>query len=281
LPRRVSLLFLFAVAALAFGPTAGATGTYRDATGDSNGAPDIISAIVSSTDTGQITIRINAGGLASGSDTGLAVFLDTDMNGATGDPDYRGAEFLLVVDESTRSYGFFRWDGSGYAVGSYATVTFGSDSGGVTFSINRSALDNTAMFNFWVRTSVGALTGGQVDDAPDTGAWNYSLSAGGPQITAAIVRTQPSSGPKAGRPFTISVTGVTVLPLDPSAPLPKPDGYTCRARLRGRSLSGSGKGGCSFRVPKRSRGQSLVLLVTVRYAGAAVTFRSVYRINGA
>jgi hypothetical protein len=61
--------------------------------------------------------------------------------------------------------------------------------------------------------------------------------------------------------------------------MPQPDSYACTAKLAGRPIAGRGKGGCTWRLPKRSRGKTLVVSLTVVYEGATKTFSFPYRVG--
>ena len=116
---------------------------------------------------------------------------------------------------------------------------------------------------------VAAATG----DAPDYGAFNYSLAVGGPDIRSVLVQTQPTLGPKSGKRFVVSLVGVKLPPSGAVIDIvPKPDSYTCRATLKGRAMSGTGTGGCTYLVPKKSRGKQLKVVATVVYEGATKAF---------
>jgi hypothetical protein len=146
-------------------------------------------------------------------------------------------------------------------------------------SVNKSELGNTSDFNFSATTV--DVANKQLDSAPDVGMFNYSLADGGPQIQAITLSTTPTAGPKAGKAFTVTPTGVTLPPtggLSPTAP--KPDGYTCSATLKGRTLRGSGTGGCTFKVAKRkTRGKTLKVTVTVQYEGASKAFPYTFKVR--
>src|SRR5207247_2457117 len=119
--------------------------------------------------------------------------------------------------------------------------------------------------NFWVLTIAGEGGPGNRDDAPDEGLWNYDLGAGGPDIREVIVQTTPATGPRVGKPFAVKVAGIK-LPQTNGSDALQPESWKCTAKLAGRTLSGSGTGGCTFRIPKKkSKGKQLVVTVSVTY----------------
>lgn len=278
----VAIALAVAVAALGGAAHAGTSratvGTYGDRTGDSGSAPDISGVTIASSPEGQILFRIGAN-LASAPDGWTILMLDTDVNEATGEPDTLGADFMFEVNEIDRSYWFGRWNGTDWEDAPYATVRVTVGSAGVTISVNRSELGDTGEFNFWARTGSGELVDGRFDDAPDDGTWNYALAAGGPNVEAVLVATRPSGGPKAGRPFTVAPAGLRVKSNGGPAVLPRPDSYRCRAVLAGRTLAGTGTGGCTWRIARTARRKQLRVVVTVTYQGATKSVPFAYRVS--
>jgi hypothetical protein len=265
---------------VALGPAAAAAGTYTDVTGDGKGAPDIQNVTVTTGVGGQILFGINVDSLDQGSDIGMFLVLNTDMDATTGAPDSLGADYFFSEDPATRTYGFWRWNGSDWEDTPYSTVQVYSTPTGVKISVNRSELGNTDEFNFWARTRNGDVASEQYDDAPDVGSWNFSLQAGGPDIQGFSVTTKPAAGPKAGKRFSVVPIALT-LPLngDPFQLGADPEGYSCTATLAGRPLTGSGTSGCTWKVPKKSRGKKLAVVVTVTYQGIAKSLPFSYRVS--
>jgi hypothetical protein len=271
----VAALVLIAASAVA------ASGNYTDPTGDGRGAPDITNVTVASDAAGTIVFHISVVDLPSPADVRTFLFLDTDVNPATGSLAAGGAEYFFVVDESDNSFDFARWTGSSWDDDiPYSTVHISSGRSGVTVVVNRSELGDTSGFNFWTRTRAGDVSADQADTAPDSGVWNYSLAAAGPDITSVLVTSAPSFGPKAGKPFTVTPIGLR-LPAgpDPISILPHPDSYTCTAKLGGQALRGRGTGGCTWSLPKKARGKTLSVTLTVSYQGATKTVPFVYRVT--
>ena len=273
---RVAVLLAAVGALLALAPGASGVGRYSDPTGDSGGAPDITGVTVASDASGHIMFTVNTASMPS---DGLTLLLvDTDLNGATGAPDTVGADYIFLVDEAENAYGFARWTGSDLDFDTpSSTVRVSSRSTGVSISVNRSELGNTSGFNFWART-VKASTK-HTDTAPEDGVFNYSLSAGGPEITSVLVATKPASGPKAGRPFVVTPAGLRLPASAATVLMPQPESYSCVARLAGRVLRGTGTGGCTWTLPRSARGKPLAVVITVTYQGATKSVRFVYRVS--
>jgi hypothetical protein len=251
-----------ATVALALVPAAGATGKYADPSGDSGTAPDITAATVASDKGGNIVLRVEAAAAVDG-DNWIGVPIDTDLNPLTGNIMLLGAEYLFEVDSG--GYGFAHWTGSSWDWDTpYTTVHVFTSASTATFIVNKSELGNTDAFNFWVHAGDG--DGAAYDDAPNDGTFNYSLVAGGVAIQSVDVRTTPQSGPKAGKPFTVAATGLHV----PNSSNPvAPESYSCTAKLAGKTLRGTGAGGCTFRLAKSARGKRLAVTVTVVYQGTS------------
>jgi hypothetical protein len=266
-----------AAAALIVAPSASAMGQYADSAGDNGTAGDITGLNVTSDAAGQIVIRVSGNGLSTSETNVTWILIDADANPLSGNLDALGADYAFVVDDDT--YDFGRWDGSGFVDTPYTTVDVSGGSRGLTISVNRSELGNTSEFNFWARTF--DRTTQQMDDAPDSGMFNYSLALQGVHILSAVVETAPAAGPKAGKPFAVKVPGVRLPPTGVESLLsdPKPQSYSCKATVSGRALNGAGTGGCTWRVPKTARGKALKVVVTVVYEGTKASFPYSFRVR--
>jgi hypothetical protein len=257
--------------------SAGATGRYADKTGDNGAALDIAGADVSSDSSGLIRFRINIPNMTPTGEIGL--FVDSDANPATGNSDGAGVDYGFIVDLAERSYGLGHWNGSDWVDTPSLTVRVSSGSSTLSISVNRSELGNTEQLNFWVLTIAGEGGPGNRDDAPDEGVWNYDLAAGGPDIQEVIVQTAPSTGPRVGKRFTVTVSGIK-LPQTNGSDALQPDSSKCTAKLAGRTLAGSQTGGCTFRIPKKkSKGKQLVVTVSVAYEGATKSIQLPFKVR--
>jgi len=107
------------------------------------------------------------------------------------------------------------------------------------------------------------------DNAPNEGAFNFSLEANGPQIDSVAVQTTPSAGPKAGKKFIVVPTGLKLPPDGRTSTFPiLPESYSCTAKLGAKRLAGSGTGQCTITIPKKkARGKKLTVQLTVVYEG--------------
>ena len=75
----------------------------------------------------------------------------------------------------------------------------------------------------------------QHDFGPDSGhgPWIYTVAIK-PLISGVVAVAKPSK-PTAGKPFTVRPSGLRVVPTAGSV-LPKPESYTCTAKLAGKRL---------------------------------------------
>jgi hypothetical protein len=264
---------------LALVPAASSQGgpPYADRATDSGSAPDITGVTVERDQTsGQIVFRISGTNLSTSHDLVTMLSIDSDANPLTGDLTSFGSDYWFGVDDD--GYEFDHLNGNDWSATPYATVTISGGGSGVLISVNKGELGNTSAFNFSVGTYNGATR--ERDRAPDDGMFSYSLADGGPPIGAVDLRTTPSAGPKAGRPFVLTPTGLALPPNGASNPShPAPESYSCTAKLAGRALAGIGVGGCTFRPGMKTRGKALAVLVTVSYEGATKSFPFTWKVS--
>ena len=259
--------------------SAATKGTYTDGKGDSGSAPDITNVSIASSGT-TIVFNLGISNLRRGADQWVIVLVDSDRNPETGNSNALGADYLLEINELEYTYWFGRWEGTEWVETPSSTVNARNISSGLTITVDASELGGTTGFNFWLRTIDGEYAAGRYDDAPDDGTWNYVLAAGGPEIQSVLVATTPTVGPRAGRLFTVTPIGLRLPPNGATISiLPHPDSYVCRTVLAGSTLSGTGTGRCTWRVPKKARGKSIAVTLTVTYQGATKAVRFVYRVS--
>jgi hypothetical protein len=257
--------------------SAGAGGRYTDKTGDNGAAPDLAGVDLTSDSTGQLVFRISVANFSG--DVSLGLFVDADANVATGSVGARGADRAFIIDQASRTFDFATWNGFDWVDASSSTVGVSGGSAGITISVNRSELGNTSQLNFWAVTIAGDGAAGKVDLAPDAGLWNYDLAAAGPDIREVALKTVPSAGPRVGKQFSLTVTGIK-LPQTNASEAILPESSTCTATLAGKKLAGIGTNGCTFRIPKkRSKGKTLLVTVTVVYQGATKFVQVPFRVK--
>jgi len=251
--------------ALVLVPTA-SSGSYTDPAGDSATAGDITSVtVVGDKGSGALLFRIEGTNIASSETNPLFLVIDSDANPLTGDLRDSGSDYEFYVDDT--SYFFLHWDGTNWVAAPDLSVRVSGGTSQILISINRSELGNTAVFNFYSSTFNAADKA--FDDAPTDGLFNYSFEANGPQINSVDVKTTPFAGPKVGKRFVVAPAGLKLPPDGRTSTAPiLPESYSCTAKLGATKLRGSGTGGCSFAIPKKSKGKKLTVQLTVSYQGA-------------
>lgn len=270
--RRYRLLCVAAVAlALAAPPVAGAAPTtYSDPTGDNGVAADVSSVTVESGSDGYLHIKPTVANIQFPSPVpaSVVVGLDTDRSGSTGGPG--GADYILGFDFQGITFFFGKWDGSNYVnpgnpqLGD-ARVIAGSS--GVEFQIRPAGLGGVTAFNFVVYAGTGTADGGfDFDFAPDVGSWLFEVK----QVLTVetVTATFAPAAPRAGRVFQAPVV---LLTLSDGTTITARS-YRCLAKLGGKLLRGTGRGGCTFKLPKSAKGKRLVVTLSVTYDGVTDTF---------
>lgn len=252
---------------------------FSDPVGDAGAAPDISSVSVGNDSRGGISVDV---GFATSltADTTVDLYLDTDLNPATGDVKDGGAEFVIDDTQSDRTYGLYKWDGTTWQfVSSVGTkVSSGADGKDMTFSSSASDLGQVKGFNFWVEDFTGdGSSATNWDDAPSgTSLWQYTLQT---QISLTLYKSI-SEPVKAGKPWVIALAAIR---SDTGELLGSEGTITCRAISGATKLAliehefvsaGANKSSgaaCAFMVPKTLKGKLLHGTLTVSYAGATVT----------
>jgi hypothetical protein len=264
--------------ALTLVPAASAGGAYNDPAGDNGSAGDITALKVSGNKaSGLLAFNINGTGLSPSDNVPTFLYIDSDANPLTGDIQSLGADYVFAVGKS--SYDTAHWNGSSWVEADLASGKVLGSSQGLFILVNKGDLGNTSDLNFFAESydSVGK----KWDDAPNDGAFNYSLDADGPLINAVDVQTTPAVGPQAGKRFVVAPSGLKLPPDGRStATAITPESYSCTAKLGAKALVGTGTGSCTFTVPKKkSRGKSLVVTLTVVYEGVTKSFDYTFRVR--
>ena len=206
----------------ASGASAGLAGTmsYTDPAADAQGGPDVTGVTIRGDAAGQIAFSVTAPGYPQSVEDGLEryveVWVDTDRNRATGDPE-DGAEVGLQawVDQSGRWWFAGRWTGTEYdAIPQSATTTFGRSGDVLTWTLSAADLGSTS-FRFYVIAGIWNEAEKRSiarDDAPNDGWWDYDVSsttpppAKPPASSAKLLIGAPKASPKApaaGTRFTL------------------------------------------------------------------------------
>jgi hypothetical protein len=278
---KVMLVAVAAAAALALAAAAAADQTFNDSTNEKSGSADISSvAVANDAAAGTITFTVATNMPTLETNSEIDVLVDADHNTATGGLG-AGIDYDLGLDPG----GWFldKWNGSSFADSGArdALVTF--NNGTMGFKFAAADIGSPTAFNFAVLTFRGPDVNNPITDiAPDSGVWSYTLVTAPPPPTTTT--TPPPPPPPA--PVTIdSVTAVyagvpkhgasfriTKLDVDLSNGVEvKATSMKCSATVGGAHLAGTGAGGCTFHLPKTSKGKKLVVRVSGRYKAKTVS----------
>ena len=260
-----------AVAALVLIPTGsarvlGTPAEYTDPAGDAKSAPDVSKVTIDlDAATGLLSFAVDLAPTEQLAANGLVgIALDTDRNGATGDS--TGSDYFVIVGAGGAA--LLKWNGSDMVPFNHAPMGIGRQAGKVVV-IFCSCDIGTQTFDF----AVVGLRGDDVDVAPDNGG-TYPIPAVAIEITSFVYAPKPLL-PKAGKRFTLKPLGIRLGTNEVVAP----DSLTCAAKLGAKSLKGSGAGGCSWLLPKKSRGKKLSVTVNVAYQGQSETFSQTFKVR--
>ena len=258
-----TMTLLVAAAALVLAMPAAARAapvSFNDPGGDNAAAADIGAVTVDSAADGFISLKASIANLPQIGQAGfvIAVF-DTDRNGATGS--LMGGEYVFFFEFSAASWGMRRWNGTEYGeAGGDSVAIVGA--GTVEVKVRPASLGGATAFNFVIAAASGEPETAQIDAAPDNGTWFYEVKA--PVVTVDTIAAKfVPAVPQAGAVFQAPLVrmklsdGKTVLASK----------YRCVAQLAGKLLRGTGKGSCSFRIPKNAKGKRLRVTLFVTYGG--------------
>ena len=252
--------------------------SFPDSIGENPQAPDITSVAVSNDDAANLTIKVNISNRpALTSDMLILIFMNTDQNAATGDPQ-DGSDYVLQLVSG--SVGLFQWSGSDYTfASSQSSLTYSYDATGATIHINASDLANTRAFNFSTIAQSGItydssgnptnLDTAPFDAAPDPGhgAFSYKLNLKITLKQTAFTTTQA----KAGARFSASLAASE---SDTGAAITSGT-VTCKGVVGGVRVAAThslrnGVATCNWKLPKTAKGKLFHGSVTVSSQGATL-----------
>ena len=257
---------------------------FTDSTGEDAQGPDISTVVLSNDDKGNLSWVINVPNRPTlTGDMGFIVFINSDSNPATGDPQLFGSDYLLQligpIGGGPAGVALFRWDGTDFtATGVPQSTLIFSYANGATIKVNASELGNTRRVQFLVLALTGLVIGpdGRLDDtnarfdvAPDPGHGQYTFDV---KITppSLVVKTfvlRPLP-PRAGKNLSVSAT----FARSDRTPVTSPS-VTCRATLAGKRLAASsskvtgGRATCVWALPETAKGKTIRGTVTMRARG--------------
>jgi hypothetical protein len=256
--------------------------TFTDSTGENPAAPDITTINVSNDDAGNITFQINISNRpALTPDMLLGIYLDTDNNPGTGDPQNLGAEYFIQLVPG--EVDLFPWTGSGYG-NAVATpsLTYSYTATGATIHVSDSALGSSKAFNFVAFAASGItvdatgnpdFTNIQVDAAPDPGHGTYPYNVLTTlKLTSGAFTTSPKPA-KSGKSFS---AGFAATENDTGGPV-KTGTVTCTATVAGQHIPAAHKGTvangvatCVWPLPKKDKGLTIRGTVTLTVKGVSL-----------
>ncbi len=279
--RLGALCLALVAAALCLAGVTGAAGTasFSDPVGDSSGAPDLTSVVVSNDDQGLIAFRVSIANRATlGPDDAIAIPFGTNTPGKTGVRD-DGANFVLGLEGE--AVFLQKWTGGDMVeVRPSPRSLRGSFAGGVlTLAVRQDdlvpgfpSLAVPTELSFYVLGV--SFNGSDVvaeDDAPDATDqfWRYELVQP-PRIVVTYFRV-----PKTARAGTAVVARLGAAFGD-TGRVAKATSVTCRAKVGRRTLSAappraSPDAICSWTAPKNARGKTMLGSLTFASAGMSVT----------
>jgi hypothetical protein len=256
--------------------------TFTDSVAEDASAPDITSVAVSNDDAGNITLTMNISNRpALTPDMFLILFLDTDRNPSTGDPDALGADYVIQLVPG--AVDLFQWNGSDYVLAPAQTsLTFVYGTAGATIHVSAAELNKTKGFNFGT-IAVSGVTFDAAgnpnfdnihrDLAPDPGHgfWSYQVLTK-LVLTVTAFTTSPKPA-KAGRTFSVSLAATE---NDTGGPV-QSGTVVCPASLAGkrvvavRHVVANGVATCVWRIPGTAKGRIIRGSITLTVQGARVT----------
>ncbi len=256
--------------------------TYQDSSGENPAAPDITTITVSNSDAGVIQFRIAVPNRPQlGQDLLFLVFVDTDANATTGDPDSLGADYVIQLFGGEAA--LFRWDGSGFtrrAGDPPATSLIFSYQNGLTLTMSAAELGNTKKFGFAVIAISGVaidpatgdvdFTNAVADVAPaaDAGLYQYEVKITPPTLVVRSLKATPKN-PIAGRSFTLRLVAAR---SDTNAVVQN-GRVACLARVGNARLRAQvqrvqgGAATCTWNLPVTAKGKTFRGSVAVVFEG--------------
>ncbi len=255
--------------------------TFTDSIGEDPNAPDITSVVISNDDPGNIAFKVNISNRpALTPDMLLLIFLDTDQNAATGDPNSLGTDYAIQLEPGAVS--LFKWSGTTYtSAPSQSSLTYSYDATGASIHVSAADLGATKGFKFAVLAASGItidangnpdFTNEKDDFAPDPGHGFFTyqvLTKLTLSVEAFVYAPKPA---KQGKNF---VAGFAATESDTNGPVATGTvACTATAGLKHLvALTHAVKNGvvaCVWHVPLKSKGKMLRGTVSLTVQGTTV-----------
>lgn len=260
--------------------------TFNDSTGEDPAAPDITTLVVSNTDAGMITFRVNVPNRPNlGQDIVVDLFVNTDNNLATGSQEIPGIDYVIELVRG--EINLYKWDGTNFTrrFGDPPAVTLRfSYGGGIAITISAAELGNTKRLQFLVDFASGVavdpvtgdldFTNAKSDVAPSgsAGFFQYPVIVAKPSL---VVRkfTRTPTAPTAGKRFSLKVTAAR---SDTKAVI-RNGRVTCRGRAGTAPLKAQvarvvgGVVTCTWLIPAKAKGKRFRGSAAVVFEGLRAT----------
>jgi hypothetical protein len=256
------------------------TQSFPDSIGEDAQAPDITSVVVSNDDAGNMTFKINVSNRPTFTpDMEYDVYLDTDSNSATGDPNSLGADYIIILDPGNVILGQWSTSANSFTVApSQTTLTYSYDTTGPTIHINANELGNTRKLRFATIAESGIVidaqgnpddTNAHFDAAPDPGHGFFSYTVA---VKVTLKQSAFTTTPaKAGQRFAASLG---VMQTDTGAAIATGT-VTCKGIVGTTHLAAThslrhGVATCNWKLPKTAKGKLFHGTVQVASQGATL-----------
>ena len=253
------------------------TTTFNDSVGEDPAAPDITTIVTSNDDAATLSFKINIPNRPQyAADIAIVMFLDSDANQSTGDPESLGADYIIQLIQGELL--LFKWDGSDFTLSPTQSSLSYAWAGGPTIRVNASDLSNTRKLLFDVTavsgivfdSTTGAIdcTNCKRDFAPTIGFYPYNVVVQKPTLVVRSLKPTPAR-PVAGRPFTLKLVAAR---SDTGAAVQN-GRVTCVGRLGAARLTAQlqrvqgGAATCTWNIPANAKGKTFRGSVTVAFEG--------------
>jgi hypothetical protein len=279
---RLAIALVLGAALLAVPAALGSNSqSFPDSIGENAQAPDITSVDVSNDDSANLTFKINISNRpALTEDMTILIFMNTDQNASTGDPQSAGSDYVIELDPGTVN--LFQWDASAnnfLGAQSQASLIYNYDATGATIRINASDIGGAKAVSFAVIAVSGItidaqgnpdFTNSQEDQAPDAGhgMFTYKLLVK-VSLSKAAFTTTPA---KAGKLFAASLSATE---SDTGGPVTSGT-VSCKGIVGGVKLRAThslrhGVATCNWKLPKTSKGKLFHGTIAIASQGATLT----------
>ena len=255
--------------------------TFPDSIGEDASAPDITNVVVSNDDAGLITFQVNISNRPTlTQDMFLLIFVDSDNNSATGDPQSYGADYLIELDPGNVI--LLQWNGSDYVSAASQTSLTYAYTNGATIHVAAADLGKTKMLRFGAIAFSGYqigpdgnpdLTQLKRDAAPDLGHGLFSYQVLTKLVLTTTAFTVAPRPAKAGGLFSVSLAAKE---NDTNGPV-KAGTVGCSASIAGKRIAArthalrNGIAVCVWRLPATAKGRTVRGLITLTVQGTSLT----------